>query len=279
MVRSEAQITGRQAEIALAINTVGSAGLVVFFGWLADASYWFSVPVGVVFGFVVFMGSAVLLGTAPTYFDPRREDELIHEYRGTDRQLGLLAELNRQELLRYHDIVTKQAAQSFRAGQLAAGAGLVVIGACLWVGLSDPGFDVKWFSGAIAGVATAVSAYINRTYMHMYEKSIDQLSRYFEQPVVTGYYLTAERMAKADLEEGLRNRIIGSVLGTAMFITTKKSDPAPPTEEHPRERNEGQKETSEQGQEPGEQGEAKQNESTEQGQEKENPGQEDAGGK
>lgn len=122
MARSEAYVSQRQAEIAVFLTSVISAGLVIFFGWVADASYWFSVPVGVLFGVLAFMCSAILLGTAPRYFDSRREDELINEYRGTDRQLGLLAELNRQEMLRYHDIVTKQAGQSFRQDGVRSGS-------------------------------------------------------------------------------------------------------------------------------------------------------------
>jgi hypothetical protein len=188
-------------------------------------TYWFSIPVGACVSVLAFICSAFFLGTAPSYFDSSREDQLISELSASERQLGILLELNREQVLRYHDIVTKQADQSFRAGQLAAAAGLVVIGVCLWVGLNHPGADVKWFSGAIAGTGTAVAGYINRTYMRMYEKSIEQLSQYFDQPVVTGYYLTAERMAKvADLSPDLRDRIIGSVLSTAMHITKKRGD-------------------------------------------------------
>ncbi|WP_406445421.1 hypothetical protein OHB00_49540 [Streptomyces sp. NBC_00631] len=227
MARSPAYITEKQQNVAVILTSFSAGGLVVFFGWLADASYWFSIPVAVVvFGLTVTV-SGLFLGVAWNHFDPHREDQLLNDLRGEDRQLGILSELNRQEVLRYHDIVTRQAAQSFRSGQLAATAGLLVVGVCLWVGLKNDGLYTKGFSGAIAAISTAVSAYINRTYMRMYEKSIDQLSRYFDQPVVTGYYLTAERMAKTSLDQGLRNRIIESVLGTAMHITTRETDPVP----------------------------------------------------
>ncbi|WP_405862498.1 hypothetical protein OG407_29065 [Streptomyces sp. NBC_01515] len=238
MARTETYVSAKQSEIAVILTTVVSAGLVIFFGWIADASYWFTVPVGVLFGLLAFACSAILLGTASTQFDPRREDQLLNELRGDDRQLGMLSELNRQEVLRYHDIVTKQADHSFRSGQLAATAGLVAVGVCLWVGLQYDGPNAKAFSGVIAAISTAVAAYINRTYMRMYEKSIDQLSRYFDQPVVTGYYLTAERMAKTDLQEGLRQRIIESVLETAMHITKRESDAPPAKREGSREQGE-----------------------------------------
>ncbi|MBJ6644868.1 hypothetical protein [Streptomyces sp. BSE7-9] len=168
---------------------------------------------------------AILLG-GPMPSVSAAEDNAIETLKKTDPQVGILLEFNRQQVLRYHQIVTKQADHSFRAGQAAAAAGLVVIGVCLWVGLNQPGADVKWFSGAISAVGATVSGFINRTYMRMYEKSIQQLSQYFDQPVVTGYYLTAERMAKSfQSSEDSRNLIIAAVLSSAAHITKRSSAP------------------------------------------------------
>ena len=68
---------------------------------------------------------------------------------------------------------------------------------------------------SIAGVGAALAAFLNRTYLQMYGQTLSQLNRYFEQPVLTGYYLTAERLSqglKDDPESEMRRRIIDQVL-------------------------------------------------------------------
>ncbi|MFD5279110.1 hypothetical protein [Streptomyces rubrogriseus] len=76
------------------------------------------------------------------------------------------------------------------------GLGRLVIVGCFAAGLYFANGQTKVFVAAIAGVAAALSAFLNRTYLHMYGQTLSQLNRYFEQPVLTGYYLMAERLAK-----------------------------------------------------------------------------------
>ncbi|MEU9397455.1 hypothetical protein AB0D86_46700 [Streptomyces sp. NPDC048324] len=182
--------------------------------------------VGFFVGLGLFFIMAYFIIGAPEGYDEAREDRAIDTLTRADPQLGWLLEFNRQQVLRYHQIVTKQASHSFRSGQVAATVGLVAVGVCLWVGLKNPGTEIKWFSGAIAGIGATVSGYINRTYMRMYERSVQQLSQYFDQPVVTGYFLTAERMAKqTSLSPDLQKSIINSVLAAAARIKDKNIPP------------------------------------------------------
>ncbi|WUR84296.1 hypothetical protein OG967_38780 [Streptomyces phaeochromogenes] len=104
--------------------------------------------------------------------------------------LATLLELNQSQIDEYHRIATDQADRSFRSSQRAMALGLVVIVGCFAAGLYFGNGQTKVFVAAIAGVAAALSAFLNRTYLQMYGQTLSQLNRYFEQPVLTGYYLT-----------------------------------------------------------------------------------------
>ena len=65
------------------------------------------------------------------------------------------------------------------------------------------------------------SAYLSRTYLLLYRESISQLNRYFDQPVLNSFYLTAERLtAGLDVEhaQAVRQQIIDQVLETSTRI-------------------------------------------------------------
>lgn len=129
--------------------------------------------------------------------------------------LATLLELNQSQIDEYHRIATDQADRSFRSSQRAMALGLLVIVGCFAAGLYFANGQTKVFVAAIAGVAAALSAFLNRTYLQMYGQTLSQLNRYFEQPVLTGYYLTAERLAQdlgEDPESEMRRRIIDQVL-------------------------------------------------------------------
>ncbi|MZE76704.1 hypothetical protein [Streptomyces xinghaiensis] len=60
---------------------------------------------------------------------------------------------------------------------------------------------------------------------------MSQLNRYFEQPVLTGYYLTAERLAQnlgEDPESEMRRRIIDQVLEASARMNNGASGEEPP---------------------------------------------------
>jgi hypothetical protein len=111
--------------------------------------------------------------------------------------------------------------------------GLLVIMGCFAAGLYFANGQTKVFVAAIAGVAAALSAFLNRTYLQMYGQTLSQLNRYFEQPVLTGYYLTAERLAQdlgEDPESQMRRRIIDQVLEASARMNNGSTgqDPPPP---------------------------------------------------
>ncbi|MFJ3205827.1 hypothetical protein [Streptomyces sp. NPDC086989] len=146
--------------------------------------------------------------------------------------LATLLELNQTQIDEYHRIATDQADRSFRSSQRAMAIGLLIIIGCCAAGLYFQNAQVKVFVGSIAAVAAGLSAFLNRTYLQMYGQTLSQLNRYFEQPVLTGYYLTAERLAqdlKDDPESEMRRRIIDQVLQASakMNGTTETEEPQP----------------------------------------------------
>lgn len=131
-------------------------------------------------------------------------------------ELPAIVEFNRVLLDQYHDIATRQANKSFRSGLLAMGAGLVVIlvGTGLTVTLDRTSDQLV--VGGVAAVGTALSGYLGSTYIAVYKQALAQMNHYFSQPVLNGYFLTAERIAEkleaGDQREQALRQIVTSVL-------------------------------------------------------------------
>ncbi|MEW2635385.1 hypothetical protein AB0903_28010 [Streptomyces sp. NPDC048389] len=195
----------------------------------AVVPWWLWVVVGVVMVVVGAVGCFYLWTRARREStDLKAAEEAAERQRELDAQkltdlktvtpLATLLELNQTQIDEYHRIATDQADRSFRSSQRAMGIGLMVIVGCFVAGLYFDSMQTKIFVASIAGVAAALSAFLNRTYLQMYGQTLGQLNRYFEQPVLTGYYLTAERLAlnlKDDPESEMRRRIIDQVLGAS----------------------------------------------------------------
>ncbi|MFD7452818.1 hypothetical protein [Kitasatospora sp. NPDC059827] len=130
-------------------------------------------------------------------------------------ELPSLVDFNRTLLDAYHDIATKQAEKAYKSSRIAMNVGLVVLIAAFGAGWRYNTQGDRLFLGSVAAVGTAFTAYLSRTYMHTYERSLQQLNQYFNQPVLNGYFLTAERLARSlpeDRQSSVMERIIGDVL-------------------------------------------------------------------
>ncbi|MFJ8751947.1 hypothetical protein ACIREO_21840 [Streptomyces sp. NPDC102441] len=215
----------------------------------ASVPWWLWVVVGV--------AVAVIAGAGCYYLWTRirrenaalkAEEEAAERQRELDAQkltdlktvtpLATLLELNQTQLDEYHRIATDQADRSFRSSQRAMAIGLMVIAGCFGAGLYFDNLQTKVFVASIAGVAAALTAFLNRTYLQMYGQTLGQLNRYFEQPVLTGYYLTAERLAlnlKEDPESEMRRRIIDQVLEASARMNNA-AEPAEEPQARPRRR-------------------------------------------
>ena len=118
----------------------------------------------------------------------------------------------------YHRIATTQAEQSFLYGQIAAGAGFVIVLVSVVV--------AAFAHSAVASISSVVSglsggglgAFIGATFMKSQDTASVQLREYFRQPLDFSKYLAAERLLEqldsSDRPAAIR-RMIEAIVGAA----------------------------------------------------------------
>ncbi|MGW3913182.1 hypothetical protein ACWEBX_16945 [Streptomyces sp. NPDC005070] len=160
-------------------------------------------------------------------------------------ELATLMELNQGQIDTYHRIVTEQADKSFKSSRVAMHIGLLLLVCAAFAVAFVPLDQVRWFIGALAAFSTVLSGYLTKTYLSMYKESIGQLNRYFDQPVLNSFYLTAERLTAgldADHAQDVRCQIINEVLATSSHrgrSSAERKDPKPkaaPKQRPPKQR-------------------------------------------
>ncbi|WP_274029437.1 TRADD-N-associated membrane domain-containing protein [Streptomyces sp. MMBL 11-1] len=152
-------------------------------------------------------------------------------------ELATLMELNQGQIKDYHTIVTNQADKSFRSSQTAMAIGIAMLVGCLISGFYVDAAQLRWFVAAVAAISSTMAAFLNRTYLSMYRDSIAQLNRYFDQPVLNSYYLTAERLSESlgpEAQHEVRRHIIVEVLKTSASMSDKRRDTEESAPEEPK---------------------------------------------
>jgi hypothetical protein len=134
--------------------------------------------------------------------------------------------INRTEMSGYHQLTIDQATKSFRHSQIAMYLGLtVVIGCVLLVAVSSLDTGVKIAITALGAVSTAVAGYLTSTFLKVHAVSITQLNRFFEQPLVSSYLLSAERVAQ-QLQDTSREAALRRVVDQALRAAVTERDVA-----------------------------------------------------
>jgi len=132
--------------------------------------------------------------------------------------LPSLIELNRLMLDQYHEIATDQAEKSFWSSQRAmwTGFGLLLasVGSALLIGPNETKFAVT----SLGLASAALAGFLGRTYLRVYDSSLEQLNRYFNQPLLNSYYLTAERLV-ADYSNDNRDQMINEIVRHLLHTT------------------------------------------------------------
>ncbi|MDX2849329.1 hypothetical protein PV342_12840 [Streptomyces sp. PA03-3a] len=129
--------------------------------------------------------------------------------------LWALVDFNRVLLNRYHGIATDQASKAYRSSRLAMHVGLGILVVAFVAGWRYNAQGDRLFVGSVAAVGTAFTAYLSRTYMKTYERALQQLNQYFNQPVLNGYFLTAERIADG-LPESRKYEVLERVVADVL---------------------------------------------------------------
>jgi len=110
-------------------------------------------------------------------------------------QQGNLFNLYNRQIERYQDETRSRASWSFYIALIAMFAGFAFI---FWGGqhiLSQTSLDHLAAGSLIAAIGGSVSAYITKTFLDIHKVSLQQLNRYFAQPVINDHILMAQRLS------------------------------------------------------------------------------------
>jgi hypothetical protein len=158
----------------------------------------------------------------------RREKQLAdHERKAFDSAidrlrekmaLPSLIELNRLMLDSYHGIATTQAERSFKSSQNAMRIGFGWLLVCFGVGLVFPDRSATLVIGSLGVTGGALAAFLGRTYLLVYERSLQQLNQYFTQPLLNSHYLTAERLV-SEMSPAAKDELLGDIVNALLDET------------------------------------------------------------
>lgn len=168
--------------------------------------------------FAIFMG--LLYRFREEASERRAEQERVDnavEHLRERMELASLIEFNRVLLEAYHRIATRQANKAFLSGLVAMCVGLLVLVGSFAASMQFNALGERIFIGSLAALSTAFIGYISKTFLAVYDTSLQQLNHYFNQPVLNGYYLTAERIAGGlddELRQELTAKIVMNILET-----------------------------------------------------------------
>jgi hypothetical protein len=157
-------------------------------------------------------------GVARRKYEERLEQETREKLRAERDDTvapGELTELlaaNRALLDAYQRPVRAQARTSYTYSQRAIFAGLVVLVTGVGIVLATDDATARVSVAGLAAVGSAVSGYIARTYLRIYDTAQEQLNFYFREPLITSYLLTAERIAEK-LDGGRRQDAYSLMVG------------------------------------------------------------------
>jgi FtsH-binding integral membrane protein len=135
----------------------------------------------------------------------REESKGLLEKAREASDINALLEVNRALLARYHELSTGQARSSFRAAQIVMviAAAILVLGFVIAAAAGSTATGVT--VAGLSAFAAAVGGYVSTTLLRGYEISVRQAEGYFREPMVAGYLLAAERIARS-LPEGSDER-------------------------------------------------------------------------
>jgi hypothetical protein len=150
--------------------------------------------------------------------------------RGDQEHLATLIAVNRNDMSAYQELTQRQAITSYRWSLAAAGAGLTVLiaGVVLVVGLH--GTADKAAVAGLAAITGALASYVARTYLRIYERTLEQLNFYFEQPLVTSYLLTAERLTEKISSTSQKDEFLGAIIARALDAAARPANVPEPLE-------------------------------------------------
>ncbi|MGM7670281.1 TRADD-N-associated membrane domain-containing protein [Microbacterium sp. A93] len=132
----------------------------------------------------------------------------------SDDLLGLI-KANASQMHAYDLMARRQAAQSHRASMIAMFVGLALVAAGVAVAIMAPDAVSKITGASVTSIGAVVGGYVARTFMANGRRSSENAAFYFQQPLVTSYLLTAERLI-SQLPEQERPQALSTTIDTVL---------------------------------------------------------------
>ncbi|MCA1706344.1 MAG: hypothetical protein LC808_25015 [Actinobacteria bacterium] len=203
-----------------AVVIVGSGGIALIFtlGNVPRRSTFITL-ITIVCLLIVFYSGVVLLrmhsADKARALEPPADGDIRPSKAPPRRQVDDVRSVNQQLIDRYHELTTQQAKNSYRNSQLAMAIGflLLIIGAIGATAASEGTGQIVL--GGLAGLGSAVSAYLGATFLRAYERALGQMNYYFGQPLVTSYILEAERLSK-QMSKGRRDDTMAEIISETL---------------------------------------------------------------
>lgn len=133
-----------------------------------------------------------------------------------------LFNLYSKQIEKYQQETRTRATLSFLFAILSMSAGM---GFMFWGGsfiLADPTANHVAAGAAISAIGGGISAYITKTFLDVHKLSLNQLNRYFTQPVINDHIVMAQRLAEDVKDDEVRKKsyekIVSSI--TALIDAT-----------------------------------------------------------
>ncbi|MEW1635279.1 hypothetical protein AB0469_14490 [Streptomyces sp. NPDC093801] len=192
---------------------------------------WFLTVMGAVVLLLAIAFVAALVVRERAKAAVRREErerlENAAEHLQEKMELASLVNFNRILLERYHGIATKQANKSFYSSIAAMIVGLLVLVVAFIASMHFNALGERIFIGSLALVSTAFVGYLSKTFMVVYDRSLQQLNQYFNQPVLNQYFLSAERVVDR-LEPPMRDELLAQIAKDVLATGKKMHEAGAP---------------------------------------------------
>lgn len=174
-------------------------------------------------GFILLVTTMSIVATAKEKFEEHaRQEAMFASLRakirsvGADPSMSELLDLNRAEMQRYHQLTIDQADKSYTHSRVAMYVGLGVLVCCIGLIALPLTNEVSKLSvAALGSISTIVTGYIVKTFLKSHRLSIDQLNNFYNQPLVSSYLLTAERVAQR-LPDASRSKTLNIIVEQAL---------------------------------------------------------------
>jgi hypothetical protein len=111
-----------------------------------------------------------------------------------------------KQIGKYQQETRTRATLSFLFAILSMSAGM---GFMFWGGsfiLADPNANRVAAGAAISAIGGGISAYITTTFLDVHKLSLNQLNRYFTQPVINDHIVMAQRLAEDVRDDEVRKK-------------------------------------------------------------------------